>query len=799
MATLISKASGNWTDAATWGVAEAGTGAIQATSSYDQNTEATRRWSSAFTVTNAKVIEGVLLLCKRLNTTGTVSIALSEDNGTTATREVTVNAADLPDALSYVFFKFDSPLTGDGGTDYKVGIIASSGGNAAFRIDSTNYNWVRYLRTATTAAPSTAAADTQFVVGEHTAAGAITALTVTVDETSTSNDYGAVHVGDAGILASGTTAATAYYLRVSGNYTQWPGGILRAATTGARMPADSSFTMAFDCASDGQFGMSFEGGTLDTHGAAKDDFVLLGANAAANATSLTAASAPSGWRDNDEIGIASTTRTYSECERGALNGAPSGTALTVDGFAGTAGGVQYAHSGTAPTQAEIINLTRNVRFVAVNASFRFCVTIKGTTQITADYTEFKYCGLNDGNKYGIDFNTFTGSAAFEHVSTHQGTGRSYYLRSATPGSIVISGVTYGLTLDIGAAGSTWTLQDLVVMRASSAGINAASGINGTVQRVRIPGAADTGLYIPASGNGLITDVVAHSCAQNGVQLRNGAVITLANLTLWRNNATGLLYNTGNRRGVIVQGLTAFGNNSANIHSDVALYDAWFDGLVLNGDSSFATSYGLRINTLPFTGVITNSQFGVAGGIKTAHTEDISNPSYALVTAQNCIFASPAIWVGPEGAIYCSKYGQVAGAHRSFIGNGSATPHQISLDAAIYDTAAPSQRLTPGSATVKLQSAPIRKKVDSGGTATFGVKVRKSVVGDGAAYNGAQPRLILRRNAAAGISETVLATSTVAGNGAFEELTGTSGAVSEDCILEAIVDCDGTAGWVNVDD
>ena len=75
-----------------------------------------------------------------------------------------------------------------------------------------------------------------------------------------------------------------------------------------------------------------------------------------------------------------------------------------------------------------------------------------------------------------------------------------------------------------------------------------------------------------------------------------------------------------------------------------------------------------------------------------------------------------------------------------------------------------------------------------------------MIGDGAAYNGNQPRLMLRRNAAVGItSDTVLATSSAAGDGAFEVLSGTTVAASDNGVMEVYLDCDGTAGWVNVDD
>jgi hypothetical protein len=39
----------------------------------------------------------------------------------------------------------------------------------------------------------------------------------------------------------------------------------------------------------------------------------------------------------------------------------------------------------------------------------------------------------------------------------------------------------------------------------------------------------------------------------------------------------------------------------------------------------------------------------------------------------------------------------------------------------------------------------------------------------------------------------------ASNGTWQQLTGTTSAVNADGGLEFVVDCDGTVGWVNVDD
>jgi hypothetical protein len=49
-----------------------------------------------------------------------------------------------------------------------------------------------------------------------------------------------------------------------------------------------------------------------------------------------------------------------------------------------------------------------------------------------------------------------------------------------------------------------------------------------------------------------------------------------------------------------------------------------------------------------------------------------------------------------------------------------------------------------------------------------------------------------------LRDVVIATYS-AGTGAWNSISGTTAAVTGDGVLEFYIDCDGTAGWVNVDD
>jgi hypothetical protein len=53
--------------------------------------------------------------------------------------------------------------------------------------------------------------------------------------------------------------------------------------------------------------------------------------------------------------------------------------------------------------------------------------------------------------------------------------------------------------------------------------------------------------------------------------------------------------------------------------------------------------------------------------------------------------------------------------------------------------------------------------------------------------------------AGNLSETVGATATNAANGAWQQLSYTTPAVTATTVIDFYVDCDGTAGFINVDD
>lgn len=808
MATYISAADGNFTAAATWVTVETGTSAVQSTVTSSNATTTSYVYSSAFTGTNTNVCDGIMLYCIRVNTTGTVAVTLSEDNGTTATREVTVNASDLPATASWVFFKFGSTLTLDGGTDYKVGIKGSSAGNATFYRDGTANNWARYLR-LTTAASSLAAADVFFIVGEYTAAATYTARTVTMDSTATTQ-YGTVYISPRGTLQYGTSASTNYNLTLAGDCVIYDNGTLNIGTSGTPMPRTSTAVLEFVCASAAQYGLLVYG-TCNAYGQSRTSgkdiyYCRLSVDASASATSLTV-DTDTGWLNGDQIALAPTARTYSQYEDRTLNANATTSGLSVSS------GLTNAHSGTSPTQGEIINLTRNVK-IRANASAAANATYIRTfaaSTVNLYWVELYYFGQNAIGKYGIDVGA-TSSGAFNmlYCSLHDW---FYYvnLSSSTYANVVIR---YNSWYKVGTSGSyafrnattsgsgnVFSNNILIGCVSSGSYCVYLTEARGTTDSNVISGAYQSAFTFAfgVTSIGSFANNVAHSNNSYGLYFETFVSGVIDNITVWRNNNYGYYQVAAGADTIEIKNSTFFGNTTANMTLLMAPFMI-FNNVISYSEASYATSSGVMISIARGgKAQFIDCQFSPAG--KTAHTYDVNvlNSSTAYVEMVNCLLGASTEVTGQSnlsslGYIASSKHDQTSGAYKTWRTYGT-----ISRDTTFYKTAAPSERLTPTDATGKLPSGSRVAGVDNGGTLTVSVYIRKSASGDGAAYNGNQPRLMVKRNDAVGITtDTVLATY-ASGTGSWVQISGTTAAVTDDGALEFYVDCDGTAGWINVDD
>ena len=683
-----------------------------------------------------------------------------------------------------------------------------------------------------------------------------TAATVFGDTSSYSD---AIGVGHGGVLDWGTTASTNYLLTVSGLITIWDGGTWNRGTSGTRMPSTSTAVLKLSVAINVDSGFRVpdaavatvndygtvitttgtlmtvsRGGYVTTSGTAvtrvsgqsftgltgtivinsvsytissvTNSSLLVLTGSAGNqsspvtfthpgtATTLTVAST-SGWAANDLLGIASTSRSANNCEQVTISSVDSATQVTLSSA------LTWQHSGDSPTQAEVIHLTRNVRTEGTSTSLQGYVYY-GTTGIVNDsYCSFRYLGSNTTGKRGINVMTTTGSYTAVGCTVTDGVvsgSSAWYISGSTVNNISI---TYCSTYTINTyplnvpatSGTNITVSYFIAMVSTSAGLNLAD-VGITLTNLTVVGCASSGAIAVAESatvTGTISNLTAHSNNNTGITVSGINFGTLTNLTAWRNGSTGF-DNNGNAI-FTVDGLTTFGNSGNSISSASGAEIVFID-VVSSGDIVFSTSQGFTAN-----GFMTfyNSTFGVAAGIKTAHSLDVY-VAYVNVSTRtmfvNCILASATEVSGqssmpPNSFIYSQNHDQAGGVRR-WGKYGTAN-----LDTVTYRTASPSQTLTPNNASGKLVSDDTQPIViDNGQTATVTVYVYKS-----AAYNGNQPRLIVRRNDAIGItSDTVLATAS-GGTGSWLTLSGTTAAATADGAFVCYVDCDGTAGTCSVDD
>lgn len=1006
MSTLISNQDGNITGSNVFSTVENGTGAVKITKTNIVTILSTSYlYSAAFTDTNSNVADGILLFMRSTGSTGTVTVAYSQDNGTTDTRNLTVNASDLPLDYSWVFFKFGSTLTLDGGTDNKIGIKVSADNNGVQAYyDTTTNNWCRMVRLTTTATATTG--DVLYIVGEHTGAGATTSRVITMNDTA-STDFGngiagnannGIEVCDAGTLSFGTSESTNYTLKVSGSINVWKNGTFNIGTTGTPIPRNSTAKLQFDCGANVDFGLIIQnGGTFNAQGLSRTsgknvvscklsantvDNTVSQVNFSASGSTLTgntyyssssAALEPNaialvatkltdstssgvhaigqtsptsitnttqvytawitagtgtnkryvrmqvaeallspvngfyadidlqsgtigtctalgngtatsssitplgtgyictiigkassgaqtpicgllacntsggvtytgdathcfsffgtalftenslhssdltvdtdtGWLSGDLIAVASTTRTYNECELRALSSNATSDTLSV------AQVLNNNHSGTSPTQAEVILLTRNVKICGASTSLQAYVNFAASSTVDLDWTEFYWLGSSTSGKYGLEANTTSaGSLSIQYCSIHSNfvsNSYGFYITSAS-GSYtfsynVVYAISYQSFYSNAASSGTPVISNNIFM--FTVGTSQTTlyirDVGCTFQNNTICGGGGANFLESGATVGTFSGNVFHANS-TGLTFSNSIYGTIENCVFYRNSTRGMQLSSP-AYSLLITGCDVFGNQNGfdTTNSGKII----FEDCMFAGDTTYSQTSGFSDYSTPTTlseVKFINCDFGVATGIYVAHTTGditLAQPTIGKIEMTNCRLASSTEVAyqynlfGDESMISSQKHDQTAGNHKTWKQQGT-----ITIDTSIYRTLSPSMRMTPisvASTTNKFESGSFKVNVGNGQTCTPSVYVRESVIGDGYDYSGNRIRLILKRNDAMGItSDTIIATATASSEGGWEALSGTTSAVTDDGVLEFVVDCDyGTANsWINVDD
>jgi hypothetical protein len=485
--------------------------------------------------------------------------------------------------------------------------------------------------------------------------------------------------------------------------------------------------------------------------------------------------------------------------------------------------IAITHNGTSPFQGEVALITRNVRIRSTSPTLCAYGYFCGPATVTVQWTEFKNMGkdtFTTTKRAALEIDSVTtgtaGAKSITYCSIHDGLGYSILMSisvgTASTNLTVQNNIFWNGTAPFFATISTmtvndWTLDNNLAIKIANYAFSF-SELQGTITNNTANAVTSFyGFLLQGATIGTFSGNTAHCCA-GGMNLSGGSLSgTITNQTCWRcsSSSTALVFNTI-AYDITFVNYVGFGNLGAQAQIGGGV--TRFVGGSMSGDTSFSSTTGITDNSSDILILDVDSVdfSGTGTGLAPPTASDISINTSAtpMVNFKNCKVGTlahvKANWT-KNSYMGFEKYNQTAGDHRMELKTGT-----LKTDTVIFNTATPSMRMTPNSASSKLAMTPgnfaqngVLVPVASGTTVDVSVYIRKSAAGDGAAYNGAQPRMIQRANSALGQDNDVVLATYSSSTGSWNQITGTTSSAGDDGVWEIIIDCDGTTGWVNVDD
>jgi len=842
MAKLASITSGNFTSSSTWGVIneqsfQTGT---NTTTSYSVTTTPTSLGTFSPTSTVTATHIGFRLVGTGNIGTLTFDIFNVTAGAQVAGTSVTINKSALnfnSGSLSSTWYlvKIPTPPSLVSGTNYAIRVSHTAGSTTSIMASTAAAtNTFRFIVTSTTQAP--ASTDDLWVVSEWTTGSTVNEFTVTMDNTTSATTFGSANASYGGVslntnayLNYGTSPSTNYYLRLNGFVWLSAGASLNIGTSATTIPSTSTAVLEFSGASQGfvqnsnaasvSFGTYISSLVMRGNNPT-NPYALLGADAAVSATSITT-NIQTGWKSGDQIVLAGTGAVATGQDLRTLSTDAVGTTLTVTS------GLTNAHGGSGDVIGEVINLTRNVKIRNSNASqgiitlnnvlmdIQGCeisnmgiMTISGDAKKTFKYNSFynsSYISANVSGVMNIEYNCFYNCSFF--LLGPGGTTAAGSTASA-------STVNFNYFI-LATAGSSVAYTSIFLNPRYTDFIgNVASGLAGTINSYYFGSIGFLSFFINYTdrvSNGIVSGNTLHS-SNSGFGVAFISSLSFYDCNVWRISSSYPGIYLGNSENIKFYNCNLYGNNSALYGS------AYLTGV--NGIEFNKCNFRAGTTIVSTRGVVMNNAcestfrdctFGTG---QTHSVGDVVIGAPATLTYrggirslfENCILNSATKFasltnLNDSSFIKLQRYQQTANNHYIYTAIGNVSQY----DGVIYKTGSASTRLIPLTTVVKHKSPTKIIPISSGSTATVSVWVRKSSVSDasGANYNGAQPRLVLGYSPSVfnytGQTDQVLATMSV-GLGTWEQLTATIPytAISNGG-FEIYVDCDGTTGWINVDD
>lgn len=493
--------------------------------------------------------------------------------------------------------------------------------------------------------------------------------TITIDQDITvgaDSATAAIDVASGGKLEVLSTVAASYTLTCKGDLKTSSGGTIEIGTVANPIPSTRTFTVKLNYSAalvEGKYGF-INNGDMVMQGASKTPHTLLTSDLSATGTVWTVGDTTN-WAAGDKVAIASTTRTYSQHEQEVIQTVDSGTQITC------VAGVTYAHSGTSPTQAEVINLTRNIVITSYNTSYRgYVYCVLGSTS-NVDYVEFYMLGYNATYKKGIEIRTTAANATNFAYCSIWGSAASNFPFYLYNGEYIIidNCVIYNTKKELYiSSGDDLTITNNVIMGTDNIGLNLVGGNDFIVTGNRVTSCKSYGIYLNACYNGLQfsnNEVHSNYFGVGGISLID---ITITNLTSWRNYYYGIRLGTGSHNFI---NFTAFGNGFCNIYFSGSLFTGTW---TIDSESSYVTDYGIFIGGLC---LVPHNIINASSGVTTPHNlADIHCSNNSFI---NAIFTNPKLESTTKVSniyntlvgsyVQCEDLGQVAYADKAWYRNG----------------------------------------------------------------------------------------------------------------------------------
>jgi hypothetical protein len=827
MAILVAESGINFSSS-NWKQIETQTGSFYNSQAGVRTVAATNQFSTGFNLTAGTTYEGYALQLRETNLLGQLTFCFNT-SGNTNIRCVTVNMSDLSGTTlstqtgGYYYFKFATPYTTSGFSGYNYSVTVSATGSIVYYNTGAIGQFSGFLVKSDTATP--ASGDTLFILGAMTGTTTPPYNTVTYNQTGTT-PYAYVEVGGYGKLVLENASGKNYQLPIiSGgalrtrNLATTQTGIIEFGNSTTRANSGSTLTITLS-ASTTQFNGIFVRGnsTFRMYGMQRTRYGRLATDRPSGSTSITLQSAPTNWLSGDTLAFGSSLRSVSsQVETKSITGTTVGTTVPIQALT-------LAKSGSTGQFTPVLNLTSNLKIYGQSSALGYhIITDVGNNTFDCDNIEMRYFGSATASAEGLTFQgtssttvqSITNSALYESTTTSP---QAYITNTTTNPNMTVTGNSiYGVSAASDSIGvrlvgtNTTTSPNFIITDNYSVGggtelftildprvtfkNNVANGTIGQGMSFTW-----TNPYVITAVTSTITNNEASNCGTNGITIA-APPFSGTNFTTIKNGSSGIVL--GQMADSVIEGVNSSGN-TYNFASNGPLFDICVRNAICGGMVGNTTTAQINFAGPSDNLSFENSNFSSSNVTGPHIRYQNTGAAYYPINLRNCFFgtgitlyaAITTIAKGLQNYDAFQNYQQVKNTGFTQYYYGS-----IFIDTTIFDNVSPSFRCTPNTSNISLIVPAFHVAVRSGTTKTITIRVRKSVVGDGAAYNGTiQPYVWLPPNGNLGpqFSGFTVMTASNAANGAWETLSYTTPVCNDDSVLQFWVYQNGTTGWVNWD-